>query len=416
MSKHEIELSIIVTTYNVEKYIDKALSDVLNQTFKNFEVIVVDDGSTDKTKEIILSHAKSDKRIVPIFLLENSPGGVATAANVGLNHAKGKWVGFADGDDLFEPTMFEKLLSVAESSKADFSVCRFMEFDTKEGKKYEPWDKFWNTDICDLYKEEQKNIFLKLNPVPWRKLYRRDFLDENNIRFKECEYFFEDNSFHWFVTLNAHKVAYVDEALCYHRMNRIGQTMQVGGIRLLGVFFQFDVIKEYLEQKGLYSKYKLCLLQWLVGQSGWIADALAPKFIVDFYQTLSTKLLNFSKKEVRCALKENYGRKVTTLIVAAHKQDLEMFKFAIQDRKKGTLWHRLMIKSYQYGGVIRFLNVLIKEMRNKRRLKKIKIESLEERMAGIQWELSQIRKLMEINAIHQESLIEKMKNDEEKMR
>ena len=93
------DLSIIVTAYNIEDYIEQCLDSVAAQTLSDLEVLVVDDGSSDSTPQKIVEFCAGDPRFIPMLLPENSPGGVATAANAGLDRATSPWVGFVDGDD-----------------------------------------------------------------------------------------------------------------------------------------------------------------------------------------------------------------------------------------------------------------------------------------------------------------------------
>ena len=110
------DLSIIVTAYNIKDYIEQCLESVAAQTLSDIEVLVVDDGSTDSTPGRITEFCAADPRFIPVLLPENSPGGVATAANAGLDRATGRWVGFVDGDDYVEPTMFERLVGAAAAT------------------------------------------------------------------------------------------------------------------------------------------------------------------------------------------------------------------------------------------------------------------------------------------------------------
>lgn len=411
-----MKLSIIVTTFNVARYIGKCLDDCLNQTFKDFELIVVDDGSTDNTQSIINSYALKDNRIRPILMTENSPGGVATAANIGLNAAKGEWIGFADGDDLFDPTMFEKLLSVAEDNQVDFSICKFKEYDTNEGLAYDPWDPYWDSfpkySVVNLKDPNTKTLFLKLNPVPWRKLYKRSFLEENYIRFNECNFFFEDNSFHWFITLNATSVAFVDEPLCYHRMNRKGQTMQVGGSRLLGVFHQFNVIYDYLNSTDQYQYFKTSLISWFFTQTSWVAEVLTKNFSQDLYNILKEKLSYFTLSEVKPILRQNFGKKLTAIVLAVYDDDYRMFERALNNDFHFSPKDRLSIKYYQLG----FKGLL--KSSTKKLVSKIKQKRIHknDRLATLHWEVSEIRKLLELSVEYNQHLLNELhkRNDEQK--
>ena len=99
-------ISIIVPVYNVEKYLKKCLDSILSQTYKNFEVIIVNDGSPDNSQKIIDEYKKKDKRII---VLEKENGGLSSARNYGIEHANGKYISFVDADDYIEKDYVEKL-------------------------------------------------------------------------------------------------------------------------------------------------------------------------------------------------------------------------------------------------------------------------------------------------------------------
>ncbi|MFQ7311615.1 MAG: glycosyltransferase family 2 protein [Sellimonas sp.] len=118
----DIIISIIVPAYNIEAYIGRCLESIIKQTHTNLEIIVVDDGSTDKTGRIIDKYATSDKRIIPIH---KKNGGVSSARFAGIGIATGLYIGFVDGDDYVEPKMFEYLLSNIVQYHADISHCGY---------------------------------------------------------------------------------------------------------------------------------------------------------------------------------------------------------------------------------------------------------------------------------------------------
>ena len=114
-------ISIIVPVYNVEQYLDDCLVSILNQTYKNLEIILIDDGSTDNSGKICDEYAKKDSRII-VFHKEN--GGVSSARNAGLRIAKGIYIGFVDPDDWIAEDMYEVLYLNAKKYDADVSVCK----------------------------------------------------------------------------------------------------------------------------------------------------------------------------------------------------------------------------------------------------------------------------------------------------
>jgi glycosyltransferase involved in cell wall biosynthesis len=117
-----IKISIVVPVYNLQDCIERCISSILSQTYKNLEILIVDDGSSDNSRNIISRIAKSDQRIIPIFK-EN--GGVTSARLAGIKKATGDWIGFVDGDDEIESDMYEMLLNNAVKYGADISHCGY---------------------------------------------------------------------------------------------------------------------------------------------------------------------------------------------------------------------------------------------------------------------------------------------------
>lgn len=115
-------ISIIVPVYNVEQYLDDCLISIINQTYKNLEIILIDDGSTDKSGKICDEYAKKDSRII---VIHKENGGVSSARNAGLRIAKGAYIGFVDPDDWIAEDMYEVLYSNAKKYDADVSVCKY---------------------------------------------------------------------------------------------------------------------------------------------------------------------------------------------------------------------------------------------------------------------------------------------------
>ena len=115
-------ISIIVPIYNVGKYLPKCIESILNQTFKNFELILVNDGSTDNSGVVCDDYEKKDTRIK---IIHKSNGGVSSARNAGLYVAKGEYIGFVDPDDYIDKNMYEKLYRLCIDNNSDIAICRF---------------------------------------------------------------------------------------------------------------------------------------------------------------------------------------------------------------------------------------------------------------------------------------------------
>ncbi len=330
------DLSIIVTTYNVESYLQQCLESVAAQTVNDIEVLVVDDGSSDSTPEMILAFCERDERFVPVLLSENSPGGVATAANAGLDRASGDWVGFVDGDDYVEPTMFERLLSAAQEQRTDLAMCDYTEVVDGTGGRRDPADAHRWAEVAaarytlDLHTRRQ---FLRFIAVPWRKLYRRGLLEENGIRFPVSDGFYEDNPFHWFAIISAESIALVPDVLCYHRVDRVGQTMATADARLFQIFAHHETIHAWLSARELLDVYGSSLLGWVISQMEWISRRTPAALRRQLFDTLVPIFAEYSSANITAALQENNkGATAQRLSAAVSKREYGSFVRSLSSR------------------------------------------------------------------------------------
>lgn len=168
--------SVIVPVYNVEKYLDKCLASILGQTFKDYECIIVDDGSPDNSNTIIDNYVKKDQRFK---VIHQKNMGLSAARNVGLDIAKGDYITFIDSDDYIANDYLEKFASKITSTDADIVICGFIEVYAEYIKEVS--SKSENTD------EIKKNILADvLHAYPWNKCYKKIYsriLDFQLIKF-----------------------------------------------------------------------------------------------------------------------------------------------------------------------------------------------------------------------------------------
>jgi glycosyltransferase involved in cell wall biosynthesis len=330
------EVSIIVTAYNIENYIEQCLDSVAAQTFSDIEVLVIDDGSSDSTPARIEEFCALDPRFVPVLLRENSPGGVATAANAGLDRARGEWIGFVDGDDHIEPTMVERLVRAAVAADSDLAICEYQEVVDGSGERRDPADSHrWAeltapTYVLDVQSRRQ---FLRLISVPWRKLYRRRLLEDNAIRFPVSAGFYEDNPFHWSTVISARSIAVVPEVLCYHRVDRVGQTMAATDSRLFEIFTHHDTIRAWLVERGLLDVYETALVGWVISQLEWIARRTPPPLRRTLFDTVVPIVAAYSSETLVAALREgNKGQTARRLSATVAERDFAGFVRTLSDR------------------------------------------------------------------------------------
>lgn len=218
---HDI-ISIIVPVYNVEKYLEQCVDSIINQTYKNLEIILVNDGSTDNSGVICDKYKQIDHRIK---VMHKENGGQSSARNIGLDIANGKYVGFVDSDDWIESDMYESLYKRLSFYNADIVTCGCI-LEYFNFKNVDVRDREENTvEIFDSNKKEQlcKNFFChKLySSGPCDKLYRITLFD--NIRFPENK-FYEDNYIALEILLKAKVIIASNDKYYHYRQNSSSTT------------------------------------------------------------------------------------------------------------------------------------------------------------------------------------------------
>lgn len=202
-------ISVIVPVYNSEKYISKCIEAIINQTYKNLEIILIDDGSKDKSEEICKKYQEKFKEIIKCHSIPNS--GPSKARNYGIDNAKGKYLIFLDSDDIIENDYIEKMLEHIQNY--DLVICGYnlIKVDKKENIKIN-----MPTQIID--KENMINLLQndKMLNTLWNKIYRRDIIKNNNIKFDEVEFRGEDLLFNLDYISNIKNDIYILDNILYN--------------------------------------------------------------------------------------------------------------------------------------------------------------------------------------------------------
>jgi len=239
-------ISIIVPIYNVEKYLDKCIESILNQTYKNLEIILVDDGSKDNCPKICDDYKLKDLR-VKVIHKENA--GVSSARNSGLNVATGEYIGFVDPDDYIEKDMYEKLIEQIEIFSADIVMCGYRNINLKGSviderliysELYKP---------IELSKHESQELYFTrpeiraMLVVLWNKLFDRKIFNNHKFPIDKVH---EDEALTFKLLYEAKKIVYLNEALYnYLIRNNSIMAMEIKKER----FALFDA---YLERVDFY--------------------------------------------------------------------------------------------------------------------------------------------------------------------
>lgn len=208
-----MEISVIIPLCNVGKYLARCLDSVINQTFKDIEIICVDDGSIDNSVTIAEQYAEKDPRISLIYQENKGP---SAARNVGLKIARGKYISFVDGDDWIDLNFLEKLYNAAENSNAD-AACAEVQRPHASGRS--PYKlKFKSEQILSTVQEKYRVLDIPMRCYIWNKIYRRDELERQNLKFIEGM-LFEDIPFTTHFLLNCGKVVTVPGVRYYYWVN-----------------------------------------------------------------------------------------------------------------------------------------------------------------------------------------------------
>lgn len=209
-------ISIIVPIYNTEKYLERCICSIINQTYKNLEIILINDGSTDNSLEICNKFKCIDRRII---VINKENGGQGESRNLGLDIAKGKYIGFVDSDDWIELNMYEKLIKNLKLTKSDISCCDTV--NPKYKNTYEP--KCNNIITFNNYEGLLKHLesYGGLDQCPVNKLYKKELF--TNVRFLKLTGY-EDAGTIFKLFINSNKVVYESLPL-YNYFYRENSTM-----------------------------------------------------------------------------------------------------------------------------------------------------------------------------------------------
>lgn len=230
------DISIIVPIYNAENYLDKCIESLLNQTKKEIEIILINDGSTDNSEKIIKSY--KDKRI-KYFKNENQ--GIGKTRNFGIEKAKGKYLMFVDSDDYIDKNMAKLMFDKAFSNSLDMVVCDYYKVINNENIE-EKLPSFKPTTL-----KNSPNLLYDINLSPWNKIYKTSLVKDNNIRFIE-DLKYEDAPFVIETLDKANKIGKVNKCLNYYVIHGNSETT-VRDKRVFDILKIVDKIRKYFKGK-----------------------------------------------------------------------------------------------------------------------------------------------------------------------
>ena len=293
------KISVVIPAYNVEKYIDKSFESLLNQTFKEFEVIAINDGSQDYTLEKMKAYEARDSRI---RVINKANEGVGATRNLGLTLASSDYIIFIDPDDCLHPDMLKSLYEKAVETNANVIVCDYYECYEQSTDKTLMTIPVESTDL--LVVEEQKDLIFKITPAPWNKLIKTSILKEHKIEFP-LNYRSEDLVFTLKLLAQCKTLAIVHQPLYYYLANRMNNVSSANDERVLHTLNALQEIITSYETYNLKQLFEEELemlvikqIQYELHKVIYITDKeLAIRIINVFYQFIENNFPTWRKNK-----------------------------------------------------------------------------------------------------------------------
>lgn len=235
------KVSVIVPFYNVEGYIEKCLETLVNQTLDDIEIILVNDGSKDRSIDIVKRFLQQYPK--KITYLEKENGGLSDARNYAIPYAKGEYIAFLDSDDYVEKDMYKSMYELARKENSDMVECNFYwEYQNKRKE-----------DIGKIY-HGKKEMMEKVRVVAWNKLIKREILEKTQIQFPKG-YRYEDVEFTYKLIPYLEKVSFLRQPYI-HYVQREGSISNLQNERTKEIFDVLDHVILYYKENKIYEKYK----------------------------------------------------------------------------------------------------------------------------------------------------------------
>lgn len=340
MIDSKIKISFVVPVYNTGKYLMYCLASLVRQTMKEIEIICVDDGSTDNSREIIEDFSLKDSRI-KIILQEHK--GTAEARNIGLKTAIGEYVHFVDSDDWICDNCAELTYNKAKKDNLDLVCFNVANYDDKtklvlENQFFPP--NFWpqNCENMVLTWRNYKSPFLANFSVA-NKLYKNEFLQKENIKFLEGIWF-EDHPFHLESFLKATKIGVINRSLYFYRKN-IEKSFMSTMKKDKRVFYIFDVfaeLRKIIEKIKLYEDLKKSYFEYVIGLSlNMLLTSTAFYNKPKFYELMKELCKRIYEKEDECKVVSQSKIFITFMDVLKYSWFMFFLKYKTIDYRQRLL-------------------------------------------------------------------------------
>ena len=294
----EIKVSVVVPIYNAADYLRPAMDSILDQTLSELELICVDDGSTDRSLEILKEYQERDERV---RIVTETNAGPALARNNGMRRARGEYVLFFDADDFLEPTFLEALYAIAKRDDLDIAISKYDIYNSRMAR----FEKVTDADHSEIFSpgkvtsksEHPDHILASTVGSAWNKIFRRSFIEDKKLLFLTDVKMYEDVYFVATAMSLAERVGKVFETLMHHRIHSEQARAKTFRKYYSQVPIVYQRIREFLVSHGMYAPLALSYLNLSASRCYKIYNLLSGDAKEEFFNMLNgeySELLGWS--------------------------------------------------------------------------------------------------------------------------
>lgn len=323
------KISVLIPVYNVEKYLEECMDSIMSQSFYEMEIICINDGSKDRSLEILEKCACVDSRIK---IIDKPNTGYGKSMNIGLKTATGKYVAIVESDDFIDKNMMENLYDVAEITDSDVVRSNFYYY--TEAKKDEFYECLKNCTYNKIIKPTDEPYLFWNGTWVWTSLYRRDFLLENNIWFNETPgAAYQDIAFTLKVLACAEKIYLLKDAYLHYRVDNMNASVQ-SREKVYCAFDEFKELWRFLDERPNVRDRVACFIpNFMIKNYHYQYNRILDKFKIPF---LEKALQSVTWLKQRGFIKYDYLVECdinTDIFLKSHKDAMFFAKVDLQNRK-----------------------------------------------------------------------------------
>ena len=332
-NKTNPKISIIILFYNSEKFISECLNSLINQTFKNFEIICVNDGSTDNSSKIIKEFEKKDERV---RLIDKNDKDLEKNRNIEIKESKGDYLIFLNSNDVFDNSMIEELFAKIKGNDDEIVICNSNEFKNENGtiiitkKKYFNFDNNLKKKTFSFF-DIKKDFFYFLFFFPFDKIFKKKFIEDLKNKIQNL-YYLDDLNFIASIVFEANKISILDKNLINHR---IGKNIKfpLNKINFENFCVSLQNLKKKIKQKDLYKRFKQDFINYIATYSIWQLENINGESFCFLFQKLKNEFWNtfgITKYDKNYFYDKNIYNKIKNIL----DSNLDVFEVANQLKNK----------------------------------------------------------------------------------